>query len=292
MSASTKVSFCETASDAYARLLDLLRGGPVAVLTGAGLSTASGVPAYRDRAGQWRHAPPIRHQDFLASETVRRRYWARSFVGWSRVGQATPNSGHHALAALEASGAVSTVITQNVDGLHQKAGSRKLIELHGAIRQVRCLSCGATFAREAIQDWLAATNPGFTGFDVSVIVRPDGDAALEDAAYADFNMPVCADCAGTLKPDVVFFGDNVPRERVQVAMHAVEQAVALLVVGSSLMVYSGYRFAERAHQSGKPVVAINQGVTRADVLLTLKLDADCGETLAQVAHDIVYMTLA
>jgi NAD-dependent SIR2 family protein deacetylase len=290
MNLSTKVSLGETApvptSDAFTRLIELLRRGPVTVLTGAGLSTASGVPAYRDSAGQWRHAAPIRHQDFLTSDTVRRRYWARSFVGWPRVGQAVPNPGHHALAALEASGAVSTVITQNVDGLHQKAGSRNLIELHGAIRQVRCLSCGATFAREAIQDWLMATNPSFTVNEASASVLPDGDAALEDASYAGFNVPVCADCAGILKPDVVFFGDNVPRERVQAAMQAVEQAVALLVVGSSLMVYSGYRFAERAHQLGKPVVAINQGVTRADDLLTLKLDADCGATLERVVRDL------
>ena len=270
----------------HAKLLDLLVAGPVAVLTGAGLSTASGVPAYRDRHGQWQHPQPIRHQDFLASATVRRRYWARSFVGWPRVGQAAPNAGHRALAALEASGAIASVITQNVDGLHQKAGSHKLIELHGAIRQVRCLSCGATFARAAIQDWLAATNPGFTGHDASASVLPDGDAALEDAAYAGFNVPACSNCMGILKPDVVFFGDNVPRERVQAALQAVEQAAALLVVGSSLMVYSGYRFAERVHQLGKPVVAINQGVTRADELLSLKIDADCGATLEQLVRDL------
>lgn len=284
MSASTKVSSCETAPVEYMRLLDLMSGGPVAVLTGAGLSTASGVPAYRDRVGQWRHAPPIRHQDFLASDTVRRRYWARSVVGWPRVGQAVPNAGHHALAALEAAGVVSAVITQNVDGLHQKAGSRSLIELHGAIREVRCLACGAIFARAVIQDWLTTANPGFTDHAASVL--PDGDATLEDAAYAGFNVPTCADCAGILKPDVVFFGDNVPRDLVHSAIQAVEDASALLVVGSSLMVYSGYRFAERAHQLGKPLIAINQGVTRADELLTLKIDADCGATLEQLVRDL------
>ena len=156
----------------------------------------------------------------------------------------------------------------------------------GAIRQACCLSCGARFAREAIQDWLATTNPGFTGHDASASVLPDGDAALEDAAYAGFNVPACSNCMGILKPDVVFFGDNVPRERVQAALQAVEQAAALLVVGSSLMVYSGYRFAERVHQLGKPVVAINQGVTRADELLSLKIDADCGATLEQLVRDL------
>ena len=267
-------------------LLDLLAGGPIAVLTGAGLSTASGVPAYRDRYGQWQHPQPIRHQDFLASAAVRRRYWARSFVGWPRMGQAEPNDGHRALAALEAGGVVASVITQNVDGLHQQAGSRKLIELHGAIDRVRCMACAARFPRVEIQAWLAMANPDFDATLPASRSLPDGDAALEDARYAGFRFPDCPECQGILKPDVVFFGDNVPRDLVQAAMQAVEAASALLVVGSSLMVYSGYRFAEMAHQRGKPVVAINQGVTRADHLLALKLEADCGLLLAQLATDL------
>ena len=267
-------------------LLDLLANGPIAVLTGAGLSTASGVPAYRDRHGQWQHPQPIRHQDFLASAAVRRRYWARSFVGWPRMGQAAPNAGHHALAALEISGTVASVITQNVDGLHQKAGSRKLIELHGTIDRVRCMACAARFPRAEIQSWLASANPDFDATANASRSLPDGDAALEDARYAGFRFPDCPACQGILKPDVVFFGDNVPRDRVDAAMQAVEAAAALLVVGSSLMVYSGYRFAETAHRLGKPVIAINQGVTRADHLLAFKLEADCGEALAQVARDI------
>ncbi len=230
-------------------LLDLLARGTVAVLTGAGLSTASGVPAYRDRHGQWQHPQPVRHQDFLASATVRRRYWARSFVGWPRMGMADPNDGHRALAALESRGVVASVITQNVDGLHQKAGSRKLIELHGAIGRVRCMACAARFPRAEIQAWLAEANPDF---DASAQVSrslPDGDAALEDARYAGFRFPDCPACQGMLKPDVVFFGDNVPRDLVQAAIQAVEAASALLVVGSSLMVYSGYRFAEMASRT-------------------------------------------
>lgn len=273
--------------DDYAALVELLSRGPVAVLTGAGLSTASGVPAYRDRAGQWTHPPPIRHQEFLASEIVRRRYWARSFVGWPRMAQAEPNPGHQALARLEARGAVASTITQNVDGLHQKAGSRRLIELHGAIERVCCMACASRFPRTEVQAWLAAANPVFDATETTAARSlPDGDAALEDARYAGFRIPDCPVCQGILKPDVVFFGDNVPRDRVEAAMQAVEAASALLVVGSSLMVFSGYRFAEKACQLGKPVIAINQGVMRADSLLTFKFEADCGPLLAQLATDL------
>lgn len=257
-----------------------LAEGPVVVLTGAGLSTASGIPAYRDRHGQWQHARPIQHQEFLRAEHVRRRYWARSFVGWPIMGRAAPNAGHRALAALEQQGRVSAIITQNVDGLHQQAGSRRVIELHGSIGRVCCLDCRASHARADVQTWLQAANAGLS-LPARGVQRPapDGDAHLEDAMYAGFRVPDCPACGGVLKPDVVFFGDNVPRDRVAEAMLAVEQASALLVVGSSLMVYSGYRFAENANRLGRPVLAINQGVTRADALLAAKLEIDCSEAL-------------
>jgi len=273
-------------------LADMLRDGPLAVITGAGLSTASGIPAYRDQHGQWQHTRPIQHQEFLRSDAVRRRYWARSFVGWPTMGLAAPNRGHQALAALAERGAVATVITQNVDGLHQKAGSSAVIELHGGIDRVRCLSCQTLYPRAVMQGWLLEANPNFdTTAARGFRAAPDGDAQLEDACYASFNVPPCPSCDGVLKPDVVFFGDNVPRERVAAATRAVDDAVALLVVGSSLMVYSGFRFADQAHKLGKPIFAINQGVTRADPLLTAKLDADCGDTLLQLLRALDSATL-
>jgi NAD-dependent SIR2 family protein deacetylase len=258
----------------------LLSRGPLAVITGAGLSTASGIPAYRDQNGQWLHSKPIQHQDFLRSDAVRRRYWARSFVGWPTMGLAEPNPGHRALAELAARGAIKRLITQNVDGLHQKAGSAGVIELHGGIDRVRCLGCPAIYRRSVVQDWLALANAGFdAGAAAHARAAPDGDAQLEDASYAGFGVPDCPSCGGVLKPDVVFFGDNVPRERVARAAQAVQEAAGLLVVGSSLTVYSGFRFADQAHQLGKPVFAINRGATRADPLLTGKIEADCGEAL-------------
>jgi NAD-dependent SIR2 family protein deacetylase len=271
-------------SPSIADLADLLRGGPFAVITGAGLSTGSGIPAYRDRHGQWQQpSRPVQHQEFLSSPAMRQRYWARSFVGWRTMGQAAPNAGHHALAQLEQHGCVSTVITQNVDGLHHRAGSKSVIELHGSIGRVHCLSCQVRYPRALLQEWLTAANPDFDAKQIEASrAAPDGDAHLADDAYAAFKVPPCPACQGVLKPDVVFFGDNVPRERVSTAMQAVEDAAALLIVGSSLMVYSGFRFADRAHRLSKPVVAINQGITRADALLTMKIEDDCGQALQQV----------
>ncbi len=266
-------------------LLELLRGEPLAVLTGAGLSAASGLPTYRGPDGQWQHRKPIQHQEFLASAAVRQRYWARSLVGWRTMGPAEPNAGHRALALLERRGAVSALITQNVDGLHQKAGSGAVIELHGSIRRVCCLACRAPYPRAAVQEWLLSSNPSFPAGDAPDAGRaPDGDAHVEEAHHAGFQVPACPACGGILKPDVVFYGDGVPRERVAEAMRAVEDSAALLVVGSSLMVYSGFRFAERAHRIGKPVLAINRGVTRADGLLRAKIEGDCSEVLALAAE--------
>lgn len=269
-------------------LREVLSTGPFVVLTGAGLSTGSGIPAYRDAQGRWAHPMPVQHQAFLRDESVRRRYWARSFVGWRRFGRAEPNGGHLALAELERQGRVHSLITQNVDGLHGAAGSQALIELHGALRQVRCMACGLCQERAVVQAWLTALNPQLDAEALAVAqAAPDGDAQLQDTAYAGFKVPACPACDGLLKPDVVFYGDNVPRERVARALACVEDAAGLLVVGSSLMVYSGYRFAEHAHRLGKPVVAINQGVTRADALLSAKLDGDCAQVLQALAGSMV-----
>jgi len=268
-------------SDAAARqIARLLAGGGVVVLSGAGLSTGRGIPDYRDRDGRWKRAQPVDHRDFLRSADIRRRYWARSYLGWPTIGLATPGPGHRALASLEARGAVELTITQNVDGLHQKAGSTRVLELHGAIARVVCLDCGGGYARAEVQDWLRAANPDFTA--AATRAAPDGDADAADGVDAGFVPPACPACTGMLKPDVVFFGDNVPRPRVDTAMAAVEAAAGLLVIGSSLMVYSGYRFAERAHRLGKPVMAINLGKTRADHLLAAKAEQDCDSFLGEL----------
>ncbi len=255
----------------------IARAGPVAVVTGAGVSTASGIPDYRDRNGDWKHARPVQYSDFVSRPEVRQRYWARSFAGWRRIADAQPNLAHEALAALEAAGRVNTLITQNVDGLHHRAGSRRVIDLHGRLQTVVCMGCGKRAGREEWQEQLAAANPSWrpdTDF-----FAPDGDARLRDEDVSDFVTPACASCGGFVKPDVVFFGENVPRRRVASALDALDRAQALLVVGSSLMVYSGYRFARRAAESGKPIAIVNRGRTRADDIATLKIDADCGDIL-------------
>jgi len=248
----------------------------VLVLTGAGLSTASGIPDYRDKEGVRRGKMPVQGPDFRKYEAVRRRYWARSMVGWPALAQAVPNAGHRALAELEADGAIRAVITQNVDGLHQRAGSARLTELHGNIHQVVCLDCHAQFSRAFIQLLLEDANPGLAR--PPAVPAPDGDAQLEPEALELFRIPNCVHCAGTLKPDVVFFGDGVPSACTEQAFAQLARADALLVVGSSLMVFSGYRFCRMAAQAGKPIAALNLGKTRADDLLSLKAEA-CAEQL-------------
>lgn len=259
------------------QVLRLLDHGSVVVLTGAGLSTSSGIPDYRDHEGQWKRSRPIDHNDFLRSESTRRRYWARSFLGWPTVGQALPGRGHRALAHLESRERIALVITQNVDGLHQKAGSRSVLELHGGLDRVLCLACRQTWPRAAVQEWIRAANPGIA--DAVATAAPDGDADAAEGFDAGFRIPVCPSCGGALKPDVVFFGDSVPRDRVGAAMAALDAAHGLLVIGSSLMVYSGFRFVEHAHKCGKPVMAINLGKTRADHLLAAKVQEDCDQFL-------------
>ena len=251
------------------------------VLSGAGISTDSGIPGYRDENGEWKRSPPITLQEFLGSLASRQRYWARSMIGWPVVAQAKPNDAHRALARLEAAGHVPTLVTQNVDGLHQRAGSSDVIELHGSIGAVTCLDCGTRHARSTIQQTLEADNPAL--LDVVAEPAADGDAHLEWHDLGGFRIPACPNCGGQLKPSVVFFGENVPRATVDDATRALEAADAMLVVGSSLMVYSGYRFCVWAQQMGKPIAAINLGRTRADPLLALKVAAPCAETLTALA---------
>jgi len=268
--------------DELERLRDLLRQHPRwFVLTGAGISTDSGIPGYRDERGAWRHPPPMTLQEFLRSEHARRRYWARSMVRWPRFARALPNVAHGALASLEASGRLTQLVTQNVDGLHRRAGSRAVIELHGNLDRVICLGCGETRARSGIQHTLARNNEAFAHFTPAA--APDGDAGSDPPGLEDFKVPACARCGGLLKPDVVFFGEQVPRPRVDAAFAALEQADGALVVGSSLAVYSGFRFCIRARELGKPIVAINRGRTRADSMFAIKVDRGCGEALAGLA---------
>lgn len=262
-----------------ARLSSFLERHPrLVVLTGAGCSTASGIPAYRDHEGRWAHRRPMSFADFSGSEAARRRYWAGSLRGWPRVRDARPNPAHGALARLEALGRAARIVTQNVDGLHQKAGARRVVDLHGRLDVVECLGCGARVARDDVQSLLLAWNPAHAR--ENGLARPDGDSGVADGLEA-FRVPDCRECGGLLKPAVVFFGENVPRPRVDEAMAALAQADALLVVGSSLMVYSGYRFVAAARALGRPAAAVNLGRTRADSELHLKVEGDCAEVLAE-----------
>jgi NAD-dependent SIR2 family protein deacetylase len=261
-----------------AELRDFIARHPrLFVLTGAGCSTASGIPDYRDDDGEWKRGRPVLLHDFLAHAHWRRRYWARSLVGWPRMQAARPNAAHRALAALEERGRVVQLVTQNVDGLHQAAGSRLVLDLHGRVDVVRCMSCERRVPRAHVQAELARRNPALA--EASPRLAPDGDAELDAADFESFEVPACDACGGLLKPDVVFFGERVPPERVQAAFAALERSDAMLVVGSSLMVYSGYRFAKAMAGAGKPIAAVNLGKTRADDLVSLKVTARCAEAL-------------
>lgn len=266
----------DACADALVRFLDA--HPRTAVLTGAGCSTASGIPEYRDDAGEWKHAQPVQFADYTGSEAVRRRYWARSFTGWRRISTAQPNAAHRALATLGDSACAGGIVTQNVDDLHRRAGSRDVIDLHGVLARVRCLGCQAVEDRPGFQSRLEQLNPGWTA--VGGAIRPDGDAELGDVALDGFNVPACEACGGIVKPDVVFFGEQVPAARVARARDRVATADALLVVGSSLMVFSGFRFVRQAVQAGQPVAILNRGRTRADDVAALRLHADCGDVLS------------
>ena len=250
------------------------------VLTGAGCSTESGIPDYRNPGGDWKRARPILLETFLGDSLARRRYWARSLAGWRRFRLARPNGAHRALARLERAGCIERLVTQNVDGLHQAAGSSNVIDLHGRLDRVRCMACGEMFRREDFQLELLRRNCAWSRLEAAE--APDGDADLDGLDFASFEVPPCACCGGVLKPDVVFFGERVPAERVEAAMHALERADAMLVMGSSLMVYSGYRFAYAAAKAGKSIAAVNLGRTRADDLLTLKVEQPCAAALGSL----------
>ena len=271
------------------RLRDFLAASRrLLVLTGAGCSTESGIPDYRDADGNWKRGQPIQHQDFVRSPSARQRYWARSLIGWSRIEQAEPNPAHHALARLESAGFVRCLVTQNVDGLHQKAGSRRVIDLHGRLDTVECLVCRRQTSRRAFQAELQRRNPDWLSMDAAI--APDGDVDLEGIDFSAFRVPACDRCSGVLKPGVVFFGGAVPQRRIAAALDHLNRADALLVVGSSLMVFSGYRFARAAARRGVPVVVINVGRTRADQETTIKVEARCGEILPGLVDQMILAT--
>jgi NAD-dependent SIR2 family protein deacetylase len=253
------------------------------ILTGAGCSTESGIPDYRDADGGWKRAAPVMFQAFMGEPATRQRYWARSLIGWRHLRAARPNDAHRALAHLQRQDRVTYLVTQNVDRLHQAAGSPEVIDLHGRIDQVRCMSCQRYQSRDELQSELLRLNPAWA--DVDALQAPDGDADVGRHDFSGFQVPTCGPCGGVLKPDVVFFGEQVPPDRVRKSMSQLMQADAMLVIGSSLMVYSGYRFAQTAARAGKPIAAVSLGRTRADGLLELKVTQPCSAALAFLLPD-------
>jgi NAD-dependent SIR2 family protein deacetylase len=265
------------------RLTHFLADHPrVLVLTGAGFSTGSGIPDYRDGQGQWKRSPPMTWQRFCGRLEERKRYWSRSMAGWPIFAQAPANAAHQALARMQQGGWVGPIVTQNVDGLHQAAGSSAVIDLHGRLDRVVCAQCGERFARAAFQQRLARVNPGWQAS--AQRLAPDGDAEIGEQDLSRFEVPDCARCGGFIRPEVVFFGETVPRDRVALAFEWLEQSDALLVAGSSLAVHSGFRFARRAAELGRPVVAVNQGVTRADDLIQWRIEAALEQVLPGVCE--------
>ena len=268
-----------------ARLTELVAGGEVLVLSGAGLSTESGIPDYRGPTGRARPATPMTYGEFTGQPGSRQRYWARSHRGWQGIVRAEPNDGHRAVAYLQRRGLLSGIITQNVDGLHQAAGAHPVIELHGGLDRVICLQCKAISERDELHARLVEANPRADA--AGGAVKPDGDVELDEAAVAGFRLVDCLDCGGgPLKPDVVFFGENVPPERVAACYQLVERSGLLLVLGSSLTVASGFRFVRRAAQHGIPVAIVNQGETRGDPYAQLRIDGPLGTVLSQLQREI------
>ncbi len=279
---------CDDLSEGLDRLVALMKGKHVLALSGAGLSTESGIPDYRGPRSLQRRTRPIYYRDFVENAAARARYWVRSTVGWPRVAAALPNAGHRALAALERAGALSGVITQNVDRLHHAAGSGNVLELHGALADVVCLACGAVEARSGLQARILSSNPRWAvGVYRSASAEPDGDAHVEPPADGSFLVPACLRCGGMLKPDVTFFGENVPRERVERAFAMLDRATVLLVVGSSLAVFSGYRFVMHAAGGRKPIAIVNSGPTRGDSVASVRIDAMLGDFLPRLADALV-----
>lgn len=268
-----------------AAALDVIAGlllrRDVTVLSGAGMSTESGIPDYRGPRTRKKTRNPMRYRAFVGSADARRHYWARSAIGWDSFSAAQPNAGHEALARLERAGCIRGVVTQNVDGLHQTGGSERVVELHGSLAEVICLDCNRTEARTSFQARLLDRNPGW--LSQAAAIAPDGDADLSSEETESFVVAPCRHCGGPMKPNVVFFGENVPPRRTNAAWNLVEEADALLVVGSSLTVYSGFRFVRAAAQNDDPVAIVNLGETRADNLATIHLHARTGTALPKLA---------
>ncbi len=269
------------ATTSLTEVLRVVADGRVVVLSGAGISTESGIPDYRGAEGSLRRHTPMTYQDFVSSADGRQRYWARSHLGWRTIARARPNSGHAAVADLRGRGYLSGVITQNVDGLHQAAGTPDVVELHGSLDRVLCLGCRQTSSRDELDRRLRSANPTFEG--AACRINPDGDVELAEDAVREFRLVGCADCAGgVLKPDVVFFGENVPQPRVQECYRLIDEANAVLVLGSSLTVMSGLRFVRHAARTGKPVLIVNQGQTRGDAHARVRVDRPLGEALTEL----------
>ena len=288
LASSTDASLDTSLDASLEALAGLLADRRFVALVGAGCSTESGIPDYRGPGSRRTPVSPIMYREFVRDPLARARYWARSAVGWRRVAEARPNPAHHALARFEAEGRMPGVITQNVDGLHGRAGSQRVVELHGSLAEVRCLDCGAVESRGGMQDRLLKANPAWAEH-VRQLERgalpatPDGDAALPEALSRGFRVPACRSCGGVLKPDVVFFGENVPAELVEAAWALYEEADAILVVGSSLTVYSGRRFVDRARRDGRPVAIVNLGPTRSDEHAAVRVDGKVGDVLPRLA---------
>jgi len=275
-----------TLSSGPSPLDDLLiffqRHSRIFVITGAGISTESGIPAYRDEQGNWKRKSPITHQQYVSDEHFRKRYWSRSMVGWKLMQTAAPNPAHFALAQLEKAGHFQVLVTQNVDGLHQRAGSQHVVELHGNLVHCNCLACGVQFSRQEVQQLLELRNP--TTIADSISPAPDGDADLDNVDLTGFINPSCKQCSGVLMPDVVFYGGSVPKTRVAYLQQQLEMADGVLAIGSTLTTYSSYRYCKAAAGQNKPVVALNLGISRADDLLTLKIQDDCSKVLQALAE--------
>jgi NAD-dependent SIR2 family protein deacetylase len=274
------MSFASLSQERASLLEFLTANAPLLVLTGAGISSGCGIPTYRDESGRWLRSEPITHQEFIGTPRQRQRYWGRSAIGWPAVRDALPSRAHGALGALQRQGLVGDIVTQNVDRLHQKAGSHAVIDLHGRLDRVLCLDCGEEASRDALQQELLTLNPWLDR--ATGEARPDGDASLQEHEVDRVNVPACARCGGVLMPDVVFFGGSIPRQRIESCKGALRRARGLLVVGSSLQVYSGYRFCRWAAADGKPIALLNPGKSRADALATLKLSGRADELLPQL----------
>ncbi|MCL4152499.1 UNVERIFIED_CONTAM: hypothetical protein GTU68_060638 [Idotea baltica] len=251
------------------------------VLTGAGVSAESGIPTYRDHQGKWLRNDPIQHLEFLEQKAKRQRYWTRSMVGWKHVQAAKPNGTHMGLARWESMEKISLLVTQNVDGLHQRAGSRNVLDLHGRLSEVVCLDCDTRSSRADLQPRLEAENPDLANFAAACL--PDGDADIDDFDIDNVAIPECSTCGGMLKPDVVFFGGAVPKPAIEKAFDALSRSDAVLVIGSSLTVFSGFRFCRKAAETGIPIACINQGKTRADELFSVKVEMAASDAISQMS---------